>query len=1272
MIIPEMSRGSSVLSVRYSFGMNKDCKQCIELGNGNHIFYSAGSYLIKHNLEDQSQQFGHTVRGCTGITAMCLNSDRKYIAVARKGLKPHIQILDTSNQFRVMNTSLAMNDEQAKYLVDVYHMSFSIKSNRLAVLNNRNAPSVTFWEGDQMNLKIIATHQFKGYECIETCFSPLSNDTISVIGTNNFQILQLGSDNIVKQTSSRMGLKKETPTDFSCHTWLSIGSGASNVVSQATISGSEKSQGFLGIIVCTKSQYIYVLKDNGDVLYSRDSKEMGIKDMIDPYCIVTCSDGFYVAGEGLRIQKYTRQGSEFFTCSSTIKFDMQNAQSGLSNADSKATSITNMKIDQDDDRIICLSNSRSIFTASIKMDKPTLLKETMDSFTIVDNPGHSDKISFMDYCVRKPLFITCSPDKTVKVWDYEERKLINNLCFTEEPYAVAFHPSGYHIAVAFTEKVQLLNLYIKSKDHKGIFREYAVKNCRFIKFSHGGDLLAIASGDAPPEICIYRTYDLSANPIHKLKGHTGTIRCLEWAADDFSLFSCGMQGMIYKWNLKDNERKEINPKKIGTVNDMCVSYDNNMMSTSTNYSIMLAVDEPESLRELSGGGVLGNSNIIRSEGHQIFGAVVKSADKKMIFAGIRESGKDAREGSIYFYRHPLAPRETDITYAHNGLGVSKMILTPKDRFLITGGMDGTIFIFEVEDKDSHAGGGLGAEFKESCQNILVTQGDIKDLKNELSLLNGQLVNDTGQSGNMQITGGSANDAIKNKNDFAKLKTSNEAHIQTLLNEKKIKEEEKKKQMETEKAAYKNKMTVFEVFASGNLNDKQETVKDMENIVRKKKEQYERELQQMRDDHQREMENLIRRNAEEESRGEEEKRRIEEDIEDTLAKNQTELAEIIKESIDEHKDLKSTNDKKETDLKTRQVKLKNDLQSNDKKLHKLRNTRAMLEEKQKEAVESKQRVQTMLDASKREIQELENELKRKNVQITASERRIYDEKKKTGGLEKFKYVLDYKIKELKKDMEPKDQEIELLKIQTTKADTALKKLNLRSNELSSAVRLLEEEQKDLLRTISRDKKTIIAHSSQIKGFKKKVYEAIEKIQDYPKMSEILLRIRNKNVKVLNEIDEDIKKEYQSQLKYLAMSSRKLKKNLEKDAEMHKQDNMRIMKKNVDLIRELGKMRSYIAKISGGDNRKADHHNKIKGLRSDPENTDNKILEQGKIRETLIEQIEKLTNDLKQLKLAKPKYARELEEEEIQEMEDQQAIGDSEMQADLTEDEDVELD
>lgn len=48
-----------------------------------------------------------------------------------------------------------------------------------------------------------------------------------------------------------------------------------------------------------------------------------------------------------------------------------------------------------------------------------------------------------------------------------------------------------------------------------------------------------------------------------------------------------------------------------------------------------------------------------------------------------------------------------------------------------------------------------------------------------------------------------------------------------------------------------------------------------------------------------------------------------------------------------------------------------------------------------------------------------------------EKRIYDLKKKNQELEKFKFVLDYKIKELRRQMEPRENEIKRMKEQIKK-------------------------------------------------------------------------------------------------------------------------------------------------------------------------------------------------------------------------------------------------
>ena len=56
----------------------------------------------------------------------------------------------------------------------------------------------------------------------------------------------------------------------------------------------------------------------------------------------------------------------------------------------------------------------------------------------------------------------------------------------------------------------------------------------------------------------------------------------------------------------------------------------------------------------------------------------------------------------------------------------------------------------------------------------------------------------------------------------------------------------------------------------------------------------------------------------------------------------------------------------------------------------------------------------------------NELRERETTIKDKDIKIYELKKKTQDLEKFKFVLDYKIKELKREIGPRENDISDLK------------------------------------------------------------------------------------------------------------------------------------------------------------------------------------------------------------------------------------------------------
>jgi hypothetical protein len=73
--------------------------------------------------------------------------------------------------------------------------------------------------------------------------------------------------------------------------------------------------------------------------------------------------------------------------------------------------------------------------------------------------------------------VTCGLDRCVKIWNYVDNTLENSKFFDEEAYAVAIHPSGFHIIAGFADKIKFLNIF---ENDLLPFKELTVKNCREI------------------------------------------------------------------------------------------------------------------------------------------------------------------------------------------------------------------------------------------------------------------------------------------------------------------------------------------------------------------------------------------------------------------------------------------------------------------------------------------------------------------------------------------------------------------------------------------------------------------------------------------------------------------------------------------------------------------------------------------------------------------------------------------------------------------------
>lgn len=94
----------------------------------------------------------------------------------------------------------------------------------------------------------------------------------------------------------------------------------------------------------------------------------------------------------------------------------------------------------------------------------------------------------------------------------------------------------------------------------------------------------------------------------------------------------------------------------------------------------------------------------------------------------------------------------------------------------------------------------------------------------------------------------------------------------------------------------------------------------------------------------------------------------------------------------------------------------------------------VEQQQKEIKNAKDELQKQINVANnltQSIQSQKGELRERDSTIREKEKRIEDLKKKTQELEKFKFVLDYKIKELKREIGPREMTIEKLNEQKNK-------------------------------------------------------------------------------------------------------------------------------------------------------------------------------------------------------------------------------------------------
>ncbi|CAG5122075.1 unnamed protein product, partial [Candidula unifasciata] len=770
-------------------------------------------------------------------------------------------------------------------------------------------------------------------------------------------------------------------------------------------------------------------------------------------------------------------------------------------------------------------------------------------FEVLTQLFHNNCITGVDVCIRKPLVVTCALDCSVRVWNYDTYNLEMHKVFNEEAFSISLHPSGLFILVGFTEKLRLMNLFI---DDIVIFREFSVRGCIECAFSYGGHMFASVMGNV---IQLFSTYTFKN--ILNLKGHNGKVKSVIWSFDDNKLVSCGMDGAVYEWETTTGKRIGDSVLKTCSYSSITIAPDGKSV---------IAVGSDKILREIA------ESRIVREvpSGDLEFTTVVISRSGRMLFAG-------TTKGTVLSVKYPLTASGDWIEYHGHGAAVVKVKVSFDDNYLISIAEDATVNLWRIFDKEGH----LKREQDFAwAEEILISHKELVEKNMTLSDLSSK-IEEVRKESQYQLN---QKDIIFNEKitlltetfitKMERLKIKN----QVIQNDKELEVQEHEEAIENLNKAHTEEMEHLEDSFNQKLVQEFEKFQVHQSKIVTMQEDYEKQLAEVENNKEKALEALTEY--------------YEKKLQDMTAKLgycNGQLRQDAREHEEVVRQIEEDCDREIQDLK----------HAYEQKLHKERNSNQTLKEKnavlmrrfnslQKEIEELRDEIKKLKSEAmkmsnnnsslEKDITALKSNIRDRDANIQVKEADIFILKRKNNELEKFRFVLTYKIKELREQIEPRELDIKKMKEQIMGMEHELGRFHKYNGQLEFTIAELKEKLRAASGETNREKQKVHDVEAIVRKFKTELHNCIATIQDTKSFKEGIRTLYRKHVlednSEISSVDADIQKEFTRQKEHLERSLSILRKKLEKDSEIHKADTVKIMQENVSLIKEICDLRKEL--------------------------------------------------------------------------------------------------
>jgi len=1139
----------AIAQCKHIFGLKGDVAGNVAFIDETNIVYPSGASIVLYNIDQKIQRFITCSEKSEGITAMALSPNGKFCAVAEKGSKATITIFDLHSLRK--KKLLSHTELQSAEFVSV---AFSPDSKYLLAQAGKPDWQLIYWNWEKSKIMAkITASQNPANAIHQVSFNPHDNTLVVAVGDQIIKQLRY-TEGVFKQS----GFVKIEPANYTAHAWAA---------EDRLIVGTDQGRllvfdnGELKVDYSVHTDMIvhadYTARSDTDAGSHLDGQQPLDVGRGHVKGVVAYSKGFAAAIEGgctILYEKIEDTGFYKRTKEIRIPFDSASENQG-SGSQAVSHEIRNLVLSPAEDILVASTVTNQLYQISMSGADFTRAGEVA-KFDTLAQTFHYGQITGSDVCVRKPYIVTCSMDKTVRIWNYETNGLELWKEFAEEAHSVAMHPSGLYILVGFSDKLRLMNILI---DDIRTFKEITIRGCKECAFSNGGSMFAAVQNSV---IQIYSS--VTFDNLYNLKGHNGKVRQVIWSADDSKLISCGQEGAVYEWEI-------LTQKRVNEIIMKTCAFSS--VTASPESKSMYAVGNDKTIKEIADSAIIREVDMVQSEQTQI----VISHGGRMLFTG-------NSNGMLRCIKFPLTvPGEWQEYQAHSG-PISRMKISYDDQYLFTCSNDGSLMVWKITDKE-------GRSMKRDkevpfSEEILVTKTDLEE-KNQLMTELHTRVDELKMENEyqMRIKEMSYNDKIKELTDrFMQEVEAQKTKAQVYKTEKDqiiAKNEENQVEM-MEK--HGKEMQDIENTNNQKLMLEYEKYQELQAKSQKMQEDYERQLQENEEVHNTALQEQTEHYA----------KRLEEK-EAHLAQAQMEAKEQQRESEETKKQIEEDGDREILDIKNKYEKRLRDEQETNLKL---KNDSGIMRKKhasQAKIIEDLnsdknklnsdiQKLNGLIKSLDKDISGLKKEIQERDETIQDKEKRIYDLKKKNQELEKFKFVLDYKINELKKVIEPRETQIKEKNEQIQQMESELERISKSNEQLDLEKKQLKQKLKATENEMRDERIRVREKDERIKQFQADLHNTVGLIQEPKKLKD---SIKGLYVKYADQtqshagsggdgqggssVDNDIQKEYSRQREHLERSVASLRKKLAKDTEIHRADNVRIMQENVTLIKEINDLR-----------------------------------------------------------------------------------------------------